>query len=170
MSPRLEASAIPSLDDLRFVMEILEALQRIYGELTYEPRLAVGDRPSLFGDGSSHEMRERLLAFIEAMRRVCPHPNVAVGYLGLALSIHVFDAYRAQHVIDSVDRDLKRHEAVVAERLCHTEEDACSIECAATAELYARILLVRSSLMLVSGLSDLIRARALKSRLLVTCA
>jgi hypothetical protein len=65
-----------------------------------------------------------------------------------------------QDVIEGVNQSLKRRVEEI--ELCHIEAEACSRDCGDTAELYARILHFRSSLLRVYALTEMLKARALE--------
>ena len=132
------------------------ALQRVYGELTYEP----GDRPHLLRRYLPDSVINRLLDLIGIVRSTYPFPvfalrSWATGEMPLSLEI-------VSRELEDVDRLFAEIQQDTLRDLCHAEDTACSAECADAAEYYGRLLEYRSSILEIIALIELIQINFLK--------
>ncbi len=146
--------------------DICLALQRVYGELTYEP----GDRPQLFRERLPEDVFRRLSHLILMVRNIYPFPvfGARLSFGRYASMPTSFEMLRDE--LGDIDRHFLRMQEASLRTLCHTEADVCSEECAETSEFCGRILLCRSSLLEIIALIELLmmnireRARSKKMR------
>jgi len=145
-----ESASVECLEE-----RIHQALQRVYGELTYEP----GERPHLLKKYFSDEAIDRLQQLIVTVHRIYPVPRllstpVPIGGLTSLCEL--------SEELDKADLAFRRMQHEARQGLCHSEDSRCSLSCAESAEFYGRILHCRSSLLEISAAVELIKLKYLR--------
>lgn len=137
--------------------DIWLALQRVYGELTYQP----GDRPQIFRETLPEEVTNRLLHLIYTVRRVYPFPvfSLKLSRESLGATPDSFESLADELV--SLDMYFKRLQDDALRRLCHAHGSPCSAVCGELKEFCARIIECRSSFLLIIALVEELKCNIL---------